>query len=378
MNNIVLLNASHAPSLILFREPLIREVLRRGYSVHTTSPDFDPQTVAKLSAMGVATHHLPMARRGISPIGDLRYYLAMRTLIDRLKPRLSLNYTIKPNIWGSLAAAAGGVPSVSMITGAGFVLMTGGTRVERGARLVAQRLYGLAMRANTKVVFQNDDDINEFEAVGALRDRAKVVRVNGSGVDVDHYVVAPLPDRPVFLLIARLLASKGVREFASAGVEVRKQVPDSRFVLVGPLDPGYDGIRESEIKGWQTDGIEYLGPLSDVRTAIAEASVFVLPSSYREGTPRSVLEAMAMGRPIISTDVPGCRETVANGVNGFLVPAREVQPLIDAMLKLAGDPSLRERMGAEGRKMIEARFDVRKVNGVLLEGIGLEPLPGAV
>ena len=374
MSNLVLLNASYAPSLILFRGPLIEEMIRRGYRVHATAPQFDPATARSLGDMGVEMHELPLSRRGLSPGSDLVYLWSMRALIARLRPALVLNYTVKPNIWGSIAAASLGVPSVSMITGAGFVLMKGGSPTERGARRIAQRLYGVAMRVNRRIVFQNDDDVREFEEVGALRDRSKVVRVNGSGVDIDHYTPDPLPEAPVYLLIARLLASKGVREFAEASQRVRREFPDARYMLVGPLDPGYDGIKESELAQWQVEGIDYLGALSDVRPAIRDASVYVLPSCYREGTPRSTLEAMAMARPVITTDVPGCRETVTDGVNGFLVPARAAEPLAEAMLTLARDPQLRVRMGEEGRRMIEDRFDVRKVNAVLLDGIGLTPL----
>lgn len=373
MSDIVLLNASFAPSLILFREPMIREMIQRGYSVHATAPEFDTPTATRLALLGVGMTTIAMARRGLSAGGDMRYFAGMRKLIRRLRPRLVLNYTVKPNIWGSLAAAAAGAPSVSMITGAGFVLMTGGTLAERASRFIAQRLYRVALGANARVVFQNDDDVAEFAAVGALRDRAKVLRVNGSGVDVDWFAPAPLPSAPVFLLIARLLATKGVREFVAASKLVRAEVPEARFVLAGPLDPGYDGVAGEELAEWQASGVDYLGALPDVRPALRAASVYVLPS-YREGTPRSVLEAMAMGRPVVTTDVPGCRETVIDGRNGLLVPARSVEPLAQAMLKLARDPALRERMGSQGRQMVLERFDVHKVNAVLLDGIGLTPL----
>ncbi|WP_431777431.1 glycosyltransferase [Ottowia caeni] len=196
--------------------------------------------------------------------------------------------------------------------------------------------------------------------------------VNGSGVDVSAFSVVPLPEARIqFLLIARLLGAKGVREYAQAAKLVRAHHPASRFVLVGFIDDNPDSISQSELDSWVADGtLEFLGQLSDVRPAIAASSVYVLPS-YREGTPRTVLEAMAMGRAIITTDTPGCRETVLDGDNGYLVPVKSVDALVQAMSRFVEDPGLAARMGARSRQLAEDKYDVHKVNSVMLREMGI-------
>lgn len=216
-------------------------------------------------------------------------------------------------------------------------------------------LYRRATNHNRRVIFQNPDDRDDFIAAGCLAEAQKAALVNGSGVDISYFQSTSLPEAPVFLLIARLLWSKGIREYVGAALKVREQVPHARFQLAGFLDEGPDAVTDAELGGWIKAGIEYLGPLEDIRPAMAGASVYVLPS-YREGTPRTVLEAMAMGRPVITTDAPGCRETVRNGVNGLLVPTRDVDSLAAAMTILAEDSAVRSAMGAEARRIAEEKY----------------------
>jgi glycosyltransferase involved in cell wall biosynthesis len=194
--------------------------------------------------------------------------------------------------------------------------------------------------------------------------------INGSGVDLEYFAPSPLPEQPVFLMIARLLGAKGVREYAAAALRIRSRRSGARFLLAGYRDGGPDCIRAAELDGWVSEGLEYLGPLGDVRPAIRESSVYVLPS-YREGTPRSVLEAMAMGRPIITADVPGCRETVVHGKNGLLVPPRDPESLAAAMESLIEQPGLRAEMGARSLELCRSKYDVDAVNTALLEHLGL-------
>ncbi|MFA7488539.1 MAG: glycosyltransferase, partial [Lysobacteraceae bacterium] len=180
------------------------------------------------------------------------------------------------------------------------------------------------------------------------------------------------PASPGFLMIARLLGDKGVREYAEAARRIRVDHPQAIFRLVGWIDANPDTISQAELDAWVDAGvIEFLGKLPDVRAAIAEAAVYVLPSYYREGTPRTILEAMAMGRAVITTDAPGCRETVVEGENGFLVPPKSVDALVDAMRKFITDPSLAQRMGARSRQIAEDKYDVRKVNAVMLREMGI-------
>jgi glycosyltransferase involved in cell wall biosynthesis len=288
----------------------------------------------------------------------------------RIRPDVVLAYTIKPVIYGSLAAAVAGVPRrFALVTGLGYAF-TG----ERGGLLTGliRRLYRIALERVHKVFFQNPDDQALFRQLGILRNGTPSVVVNGSGVDVGDYAVGPLPEGPArFLMIGRLLGDKGVREYAEAARRVRAVHPEAGFGLVGWIDENPDAIAQSELDAWVAEGcIEFEGRLADVRPAIAACSVYVLPS-YREGTPRTVLEAMAMGRPIITTDAPGCRETVVDGDNGFLVPVKSVDALVGAMLRFIDDPGLAPRMGARSRRVAEDKYDVHKVNEVMLREMGI-------
>ena len=233
-------------------------------------------------------------------------------------------------------------------------------------------LYRAAFRICDRVFFQNDEDAAHFIASGSLSPE-KVVRVNGTGVDLARYALVPPVRKPVtFLLMARLLREKGICEYAAAARQVRARHPEARFVLLGGLDPNPGGLARDEVEVWVREGVlEWPGAVDDVRPWIAQASVYVLPSYYREGVPRSTQEAMAMGRPVITTDNVGCRETVVDGVNGFLVPVRDVDALVAAMEHFIAEPALIESMGRESRRLAEERFDIHRINAVMLEAMGI-------
>lgn len=370
LSQTILLNGSFAQSLISFRGRLIEAMIGRGHKVHVSAPNISNDIEATLRAMGANVHHVPLARTGTNPWSDVRYAIALFRIIKAIRPDHVIGYTIKPNIWGSIAAWCAGVKSASMVTGLGYSFIAGIGWRRRILQFVMQKTYTVTTSMNDCVVFQNPDDKHDFIAAGCLENPDKAVLVNGSGVDMEHYAHADLPPNASFLMVTRLLVSKGVREYGEAALAVLRTRPDCRFVLAGFFDEGSDGIAKPEVERWVAGGLQYLGPLDDVRPAIREASVYVLPS-YREGTPRSVLEAMAMGRGIITTDVPGCRETVVDGVNGVLVKDRDIKSLVGAMLQLADDPVARSAMGAASYSYANEKFAVDKVNQTLLAHLGL-------
>lgn len=370
----ILVVASFPDSLVSFRGALLDAMLAKGIEVHAAAPDLPLGGAVRqhLESRGVVVHEISMHRTGVNPVADVSTLLALCCLMRRIKPSHVLAYTIKPVIYGMLAARLTGVPyRFALITGLGYAF-TGEARGLRAVlRAIIGRLYGLALCGTDKVFFQNPDDRTFFKELGILRPDTPTTVVNGSGVDVSAYSVTPLPAAPQFLLIARLLGDKGVREYAEAAKRLRSRHPEAQCRLVGWIDANPDAIRLEELDAWIAQGsIEYLGRLNDVRPAIANCSVYVLPS-YREGTPRTVLEAMSMGRAIITTNAPGCRETVVDGDNGYLVPVQSVDALLEAMQRFMDDPALASRMGKRSRAIAEEKYDVNKVNAVMLNEMGL-------
>lgn len=371
----ILVIAGFAESIVTFRGALLEALARAGCEVHVAAPGVE-STAQLGSSHGLheyGLHDVPLARAGTNPFADAKSLFALYRLMRRLRPDIVLPYTIKPVIYGTLAAWLARVPRrFALVTGLGYAF-TGERQglVNRVVRL----LYRAALARTGKVFFQNPDDERLFRDLGIVPARVASVVVNGSGVDVAAYAATPVqPGGPVFLLISRLLGDKGVREFAEAARRIRATAPDARFQLVGWIDENPDSITQAELDDWVSSGVvEFLGKLADVRPAIAGCTVYVLPSAYREGTPRTVLEAMAMGRPIITTDAPGCRETVIEGENGYLVPVRSVDALAVAMQRFVDDPSLAQRMGRRSRQIAEDRYDVHKVNAVMLHEMGIEP-----
>ena len=364
-----------ASSLVNFREALLRSMVERGHEVHAAAPllSKNKPTVDRVLAIGVIVHDVDLQRSGMNPLKDLATLLNLVRIVRRVRPDVMLNYTIKPVIWGTLAGSVGHVPHrFALVTGLGYAF-TGPAGGKRWlAQTAARWLYRLAMRRASKVFFQNPDDVALLRELEVLRPQTRVAVVNGSGVDTHRFSPAPLPTGPIsFLLVARLLGDKGIREFIAAAKQIKASNPEVMFHLVGPGDPSPDAISAQELADWQRERtVTWHGPLDDVRGAFAAAHVYVLPS-YREGTPRTVLEAMAMGRPVITTDAPGCRETVVHGENGFLVPPGEVDPLAAAMRRFIRDPALIPSMGQRSRRMAEEKYDVHKVNAAMLREMGL-------
>ena len=374
----IALISNQAHSLLNFRAPLMRAMVARGVRVLALTPDYDDMSRAAVRALGAEPIDISLDRTSMRPARDLVDMFRLVRTLRRLKPDATFAYFIKPVIYGSLAARFAGVPRrYALVAGLGYVFTEDGAPPGWKRRLIQRIvsiLYRAAFRTCDRVFFQNDEDAQHFIANGSLPPE-KVVRVNGTGVDLAQYAPVPPVLRPVtFLLMARLLREKGICEYAMAARQVQAQHPDARFILLGGLDPNPGGLAQDEVEVWVREGIlEWPGPVEDVRSWIAQASVYVLPSYYREGVPRSTQEAMAMGRPVITTDAVGCRETVVDGVNGFLVPVRDADALAAAMLRFIENPALIESMGRESRRLAEERFDVHKINEVMLEAMGIRP-----
>jgi len=367
----ILLIASLAESLINFRGPLLKTLVEAGHDVQCAALGLAPgtETGDRLTKLGVGIVDIPLSRTGLNPVTDLLLGLRLWQLFRKQKYDVVLGYTIKPVIWGMLAGKAAGVPRrVALITGLGYAF-TGEARGVRGlVRSISTRLYRLALRQAHLIFFQNNDDRDDFAKLDILPPDTETRIVNGSGVDLEFYPRMPLPNGPFrFLLIARLLGDKGIREYVAAARLIRQDYDNVAFDLVGGSDPNPNAISHEEAQGWHDSGdIRWLGHLSDVRPVLAECHVYVLPS-YREGTPRTVLEAMSTGRAVITTDAPGCRETVEPGVNGFLVPVKNVEALAAAMRRFLDDRTIAEHMGTEARRFVEEKYEVHKVNAEIIE-----------
>ena len=372
----VLVIASLADSLLNFREHLLLAMVNRGFEVHVAAPSIGVDTAIRrdLEHRGLIAHDINMNRTGINLIADFHTLYLLTVLMRRNEFDMVLGYTVKPVVYGTLAAWLTGVRHrFALITGLGYAFTGQAKGRRKVVQNVVQWLYRLALRRAHLVFFQNPDDQMFFMEKGILSAESKSVVINGSGIDLTRFPVTPIPtEAPHFLLIARLLGDKGVREYFHAAQLIKNKYPRVQFSLVGWLDENPDAITQAELDTWLETGVlNYLGQLKDVRPAIAQCSCYVLPS-YREGTPRTVLEAMAMGRPIITTDAPGCRETVVDGENGFLVPVKLVGELTAAMKKFIDQPDLIGQMGKRSRQLAEEKYDVNKVNEQMLNEMGIK------
>lgn len=368
----IVIFASSAESLINFRYHLIKKFLDSNHVVVACAPVIkkNEKALNMLHELGVKFISLNLKNTSLNCFNDFFVFKEFFKIIKNEKPNIVFGYTIKPVIYGSISARFCKVDSIfSIITGLGYIFI-GETLKLKVLRFFIERLYKIALKFNAKVFFQNPDDLDLFVS-NKIVDKAKTVLINGSGVDLVHFVPLPLPDQIRFLFIGRLLRDKGIYEYVNAAKDLMRRYTDVEFLLVGDLDTNPTSITREELQKLIDEKVvKYLGHLDDVRVALAQASVFVLPS-YREGTPRAVLEAMAVGRPIITTETPGCRETVEGVCNGFLVPVKNVDKLVKAMEKFILNPQLISKMGEESRRFVVKKYDVNNINQVILTSIGL-------
>ncbi len=359
----------HAVDLLNFRGRLIRELCDAGHRVHCLAPDYDARTRAEVLDLGAEPIDYRLQRTGMNPLRDLIDVVRLVRILRRLAPDVSFAFSTKPMVYGTLAAWLAGVPRrVAMVEGAGYLFTDSGKRPgwrRRALRAVVETLYRLCLRRAQCVVFLNPDDRREFIQRG-LVSPDRTVLLGGIGVDLQTWRPAPPVTEPMcFLLVARLLREKGIVEYVDAARRLKAQYPKTRFVLLGGLDTNPGGLTRAQVEAWVDEGVlEWPGHVP-VRPWMEQASVFVLPS-YREGVPLSTQEAMAMARPVISTDVPGCRETVCDGVNGYLVPARDSEALAAAMRRFLDDPGRVAVMGRASRQLAEQRFNMKEINKKLI------------
>lgn len=374
MAKIIILGAL-PQSLSNFRGELIRSLVAAGHEVTAMAAPADVNHIKRIEAFGARFRSYPIRRSGLNPFHDVSTLVTLRKAFDHVRADVVLAYTIKPIIWSGFALFGHkNTQFFALVTGLGFAFEGKGA-FRRMLTFLASTLYRLSLKRAAGVIFQNPDDLQTFVSRGIVPPH-KCRIVGGSGVDLTHFAGTPLPEgSPTFLLISRLLREKGLREYADAARAVRTQYPDAIFQIAGPADPSPDAIPIAEIRAWQKEGvIRYLGEVSDVRPLIAGCHVYVLPS-YHEGMPRTVLEAMAMGRPILTTDVPGCRETVVPGENGHLVPKGDADALAERLVWFIEHRAQWEQMGQVSLKIAEERFDVKKVNADLSRYLFSTPTP---
>jgi glycosyltransferase involved in cell wall biosynthesis len=363
-----------AYSLPNFREPLMQAMISQGWRVFALAPDHDDYTRDRINKIGAIPIDFPMDRAGTSVRRDFMNMVKLFVILKKLQPHTIFSYFIKPVIYGSIAGWIACVPRrYALVAGLGHAFASTGikpTVKQRALRLIAKVMLSVAFKACHGVIFQNNEDRAEFTDSGLL-EITKTIRTKGTGVDLQKFSQMPLPAGPiVFLLAARLLRSKGIVEFAEAAKAVGSIHKGARFILLGGIDPNPEGLTRTEIEKLVHDAkIEWPGHVNDVTPYIARSHVFVLPSYYREGIPRSIQEALACGRAVITTDNIGCRETVLEGVNGYLVPVRDSEALANAMLLLADRIALVDLFAVQSRALAERDFDIRKINAEIISFI---------
>ncbi len=370
MARIVILD-SFDRELINFRGALIKTLLDEGHQLFACAPDLSVEVKTILTNMGAECHEVTLSRTGMNPAHDMRTVIQLMLLFKKLKPDIFFGCTIKPVIYGSIAARLANIPKIlSIIEGLGYAFSGMGIK-SRLIGFIASQLYRSGLRFNHHVLFLNTDNLNIFiDKKLVTQQQASIL--NGIGLDIDHFSLAPYPEKISFLMIARLLKDKGIYEYLEAAHKLKKRYKNIHFRLVGDFDDNPTAITQQELQPYIDSGsIEYLGYHQDVRPAIIDSSIYVLPS-YHEGRPRTVMEALAMGRAVITTDAPGCKESIINDVNGYIVPVRNITALTQAMEKFIQQPELISIMGLAGREFAENEYDANKINQTIMKFMGVK------
>ncbi|MCA1026264.1 glycosyltransferase family 4 protein [Cytobacillus kochii] len=369
----VFILGSYGPSLVNFRGDMIKAMVDNGHEVVACAPNDNGDIEEKVLKLGAKYLPIRMNRTGMNPLKDVVLVLDIIRLLRLEKPDVFLSYTIKPNIYGSLAAYLSGVKNIyGLMTGAGSVIRGSSLKL-RMIQKVLVPIYKLAFKKCKALFFLNDDDLELFKK-RKIVDKQKVIIIGSSGINLSLFNKRPLRNSDTFLFIARLIRDKGIYEFLNAAKIAKEKRPTMKFKILGPFDTNPTAVSPEELKKWTDEGIvEYLGKTDDVRPFIEESFVVTLPS-YHEGQGRVLVEAMAIGRAVVATNVSGCRQTVDDGQTGYLVPLKNSDVLAEKMIAMYDSPEMTIKMAEKGYKRATDMFDVNKINNVILEHMELKNL----
>ena len=362
--------SSHTPSLFWFRIDMMQSFISRGHEVYALGNEAEDDWQKRFSEKGIIYRQINVQRNGTNPLKDLKSISSIKRVLAKIMPDKIFTYQAKTIIYGTIAANKLGITEVyPLIAGMGSLFLND-TAKTKLIRKILLTEYRYSMRKCHTVFFQNTDDEKAFRKAKVIN-KHSIVLLNGSGVNLEWFALQPMPEKFGFLCISRLIRDKGVYEYLEACEIIKRNNPKVRCMLVGPYDSNPTSLKPEELQRFIDKGIiEYFGEQTDVVPYLAQCSVYVLPS-YREGTPKTVLEAMACGRATITTDAPGCRETVDHNVNGLLIPIKNVKKLAEAMQFMIDNPEATRKMGTEGRKKAEELFDVNKVNNTICQTMGI-------
>lgn len=366
----VVVLSSYTQSLFWYRMDMMYSFKERGYCVYAIGNDPESEWVERFKEHGIIYRQIYVNRNGTNPVKDLQTIKSIKKILEEIKPTKIFSFQAKSTIYGGMAARELGITEFYPLIGGIGSIFINQDRKSRFIRKIMIMEYKCAIGRAASVFFQNKDDVAVFRECGIIKHQ-KVVFLPGSGVDIQKFQPSPLPEQFSFLFVGRLIKDKGVYEYLKACEYVKKKYSQIRCMLVGPFDTNPSALKPEELEPFIKNGvIEYYGEQEDVKPFYDMSSVFVLPS-YREGTPKTNLEAMASGRVIVTTDTTGCRETVVDGYNGFLVPVRDVKMLADKMEQLINNPKLAFEMGQKGRAMAVEKFDVNIVNEIIVRTMNM-------
>ena len=371
----ILIVASLSQSLINFRGDFIKSLVKSNYEVYALAPGHPDKIKSQLNKIGAIPIEFSLNRTGLNPLKDLKSIRELKSIMLQNKIDLVFPYTVKPVIYSSIAANQCRIPVISLITGLGFAF-TGLTRKARILQRLNETLYKLSIRKNKIVIFQNRDDYQLFLDRKILKKNNKVAFVSGSGVNLNQFKFRKNKidsNKISFLLVSRLIKEKGIALFLNAAKVLKEKYPKSEYHVIGATDKSPSSIKEKELKNLHEQGIiVYYGKQNNIPEHLYNRDVFVLPTYYREGVPRSILEALSVGLPIITTYTPGCKETVKKDYNGILIKPQNIDALINAMEYFLINSDKIEEMGINSRNYAEERFDVNIVNSDIIELISKE------